>query len=122
MKHLFFMSCALVMLFSTFSLLSQNKTASATTGKPKLVVGIVVDQMRNDYIYRYWNRYGEGGFKRLISKGYHFKNAHYDYIPTYTGPGHSSIYTGTGPRAHGIIANDWYDKKKRKHPVLHTGQ
>ncbi len=78
--------------------------------KPKLIVGIVVDQMRNDYIYRYWNRYGNGGFKRLINDGYYFKNAHYNYIPTYTGPGHCSIYTGTTPRTHGIIANDWFVK------------
>lgn len=111
MKHTFFLAYAVIMLFGTFSGVSQNKTPSPTNGKPKLVVGIVVDQMRNDYIYRYWNRYGEGGFKRLVSKGYHFKNAHYNYIPTYTGPGHSSIYTGTGPRAHGIIANDWYERK-----------
>ncbi len=77
---------------------------------PKLVVGLVVDQMRNDYIYRYWDRYGEGGFKRLVKNGYYFKNAHYNYIPTYTGPGHSSIYTGATPRAHGIIANEWFLK------------
>nr|MBA3664097.1 alkaline phosphatase family protein [Bacteroidota bacterium] len=79
--------------------------------KPKLVVGIVVDQMRNDFIYRYWNRYSNGGFRRLVNDGYYFKNNHYNYIPTYTAPGHSSIYTGATPRTHGIIANDWYSKK-----------
>lgn len=79
--------------------------------KPKLIVGIVVDQMRNDYIYRYWNRYSEGGFKRLVNTGFYFKNANYNYIPTYTGPGHCSIYTGAVPRVHGIIANDWFVKK-----------
>ncbi|MBX3163731.1 MAG: alkaline phosphatase family protein [Bacteroidetes bacterium] len=79
--------------------------------KPKLVVGIVVDQMRNDYIYRYWERYGNGGFKRLINEGFHFKNAHYNYIPTFTGPGHCNIYTGATPRTHGIIANDWFVKQ-----------
>jgi predicted AlkP superfamily pyrophosphatase or phosphodiesterase len=78
--------------------------------KPKLVVGIVVDQMRNDFIYRYWNRYSNGGFRRLVNDGYYFKNNHFNYIPTYTGPGHSSIYTGATPRAHGIIANEWYSK------------
>lgn len=80
----------------------------------KLVVGIVVDQMRNDYIYRYWNRYGEGGFKRLVNEGFYCKNAHYNYVPTYTGPGHSSIYTGTTPRTHGIIANEWYSREQGK--------
>lgn len=80
----------------------------------KLVVGIVVDQMRNDYIYRYWNRYGEGGFKRLVNEGFYCKNAHYNYVPTYTGPGHSSIYTGATPRTHGIIANEWYSREQGK--------
>ena len=88
---------------------SQTKQALPAT-KPKLVIGIVVDQMRNDYIYRYWQRYGAGGFKRLVEQGYYFKNTHYNYVPTYTGPGHSSIYTGTTPRLHGIIANDWHVK------------
>lgn len=82
--------------------------------KPKLIVGIVVDQMRNDYIYRYWNRFGSGGFKRLVSNGCYFRNAHYNYVPTYTGPGHCSIYTGTTPRSHGIIANDWHIQGTKK--------
>jgi predicted AlkP superfamily pyrophosphatase or phosphodiesterase len=79
--------------------------------KTKLVVGIVVDQMRNDFISRYWDRFGEGGFKRLVNNGFYFKNTHYNYIPTYTGPGHCTIYTGTTPRYHGIIGNDWFVKK-----------
>ena len=78
--------------------------------KPKLVVGIVVDQMRNDYIDRFWNKYSEDGFKRLVNDGYRFKNGHFNYVPTYTGPGHASIYTGTTPATHGIIGNNWYDK------------
>lgn len=79
--------------------------------KPKLVVGIVVDQMRYDYLTRFWERYGDKGFKRLISDGYLCKNNHYNYVPTYTAPGHTSIYTGTTPRINGIISNQWYDKK-----------
>jgi predicted AlkP superfamily pyrophosphatase or phosphodiesterase len=79
--------------------------------KPKLVVGIVVDQMRYDYIFRYWDKLSEGGFKRLVNKGFFCKNTNYNYVPTYTGPGHTSIYTGTFPAVHGIIANEWYDKK-----------
>ncbi|MEZ4722318.1 MAG: alkaline phosphatase PafA [Flavobacteriales bacterium] len=78
---------------------------------PKLIVGIVVDQMRTDYIYRYWNKFEDGGFKRLVNEGYFCRNTHYNYIPTYTGPGHASIYTGTTPMNHGIIANNWYDKQ-----------
>jgi predicted AlkP superfamily pyrophosphatase or phosphodiesterase len=81
---------------------------------PKLVVGIVVDQMRFDYLYRYYNQYSENGFKRLLSQGMNFTYAQYNYIPTYTGPGHSSIYTGSTPYFHGIISNDWYDKTLKK--------
>ncbi|MDW8331723.1 MAG: alkaline phosphatase family protein [Cyclobacteriaceae bacterium] len=81
---------------------------------PKLVVGIVVDQMRQDYLYRYAETFGEGGFKRLMKEGFSLTNAHYNYVPTYTGAGHASIYTGTTPAIHGVIGNDWYDKVNRK--------
>ncbi len=98
----------LALLFLTGSLFSQTKSELK---QPKLVVGIVVDQMRHDYIYRYWDKFGTGGFKKIISDGYFFKNAHYNYVPTFTGPGHASIYTGTTPSTHGIIANDWFVKE-----------
>ncbi len=78
--------------------------------KPKLVVGIVVDQMRYEYIDRFWNKFGDDGFKALVDEGISYTNMHYNYVPTYTAPGHASIYTGTTPRNHGIIANDWYDR------------
>ncbi|MGW9687277.1 alkaline phosphatase PafA [Flagellimonas sp. 2504JD1-5] len=77
---------------------------------PKLVVGIIVDQMRYDYLTRFWNHYGDGGFKKLINDGFNCKNHHFNYAPTKTGPGHASVYTGTTPESHGIISNDWYDK------------
>ncbi|MBL4623672.1 MAG: alkaline phosphatase family protein, partial [Flavobacteriales bacterium] len=79
--------------------------------KPRLVVGIVVDQMRYDYLNQYWDKFEEGGFKRLANEGYNCKNMHYNYVPTYTGPGHAAIYTGTTPATNGIISNNWYDKK-----------
>ncbi|MDO5608010.1 MAG: alkaline phosphatase family protein [Capnocytophaga sp.] len=82
--------------------------------RPKLVVGIVVDQMRNDYLFRFWDRYSDGGFKRIIGEGFTCKNNHFNYVPTYTGPGHSSVYAGTTPIVHGIIANNWYDKNLKK--------
>lgn len=82
--------------------------------QPKLIIGIVVDQMRQDYIYRYWDKFGSGGFKKLLSGGYVYKNAHFNYVPTYTGPGHACIYTGTGPATNGIIANDWFNKQTGK--------
>lgn len=90
-----------------------DKPAKVLT-KPKLVVGIVVDQMRYDYIYRYWDKFGNDGFKRLVNEGFFCRNTNYNYVPTYTGPGHTSIYTGTTPAVHGIIANDWYDKTTEK--------
>ncbi len=77
---------------------------------PKLVVGIVVDQMRYDYLTRFWDHYGEGGFKRMVKEGFNCKNNHFNYAPTSTGPGHASVYTGTTPATHGIIGNEWYDK------------
>jgi predicted AlkP superfamily pyrophosphatase or phosphodiesterase len=97
-------------------LVAQTKTTSAVSNlkQPKLVVGIVVDQMRQDYIYRYWNKFGNGGFKKLINEGYFYRNAQYNYVPTFTGPGHASIYTGTSPATHGIIANDWFVKEENK--------
>jgi predicted AlkP superfamily pyrophosphatase or phosphodiesterase len=82
--------------------------------KPKLVVGIVVDQMRYDYLFRYWDKYSDKGFKRLINEGFLLKNANYNYVPTYTGPGHACVYTGTTPAVNGIVSNDWYDKDLRK--------
>ncbi|MGY5848685.1 alkaline phosphatase PafA [Salegentibacter sp. HM20] len=78
--------------------------------KPKLVVGIVVDQMRYDYLTRFWDRYGDEGFKRMINQGFNFKNNHFNYVPTYTGPGHASVWSGTSPMNHGIIGNGWFDK------------
>jgi predicted AlkP superfamily pyrophosphatase or phosphodiesterase len=82
--------------------------------KPKLVVGIVIDQMRYDYLTRFSDRYSEDGFKRLLNNGFSLENAHYNYIPTYTAVGHTSIYTGTTPSNHGIISNNWYDKFLKK--------
>jgi predicted AlkP superfamily pyrophosphatase or phosphodiesterase len=75
---------------------------------PRLVVGVVVDQMRTDHIYRYWNNFGEGGFKRLVNEGAFLRDAHFNYMPTRTGPGHASIYTGTTPAHHGIVGNSMY--------------
>lgn len=76
----------------------------------KLLVGIVVDQMRWDYLTRYAEDYGEGGFKRLMDEGFSCMDHHYSFAPTFTGPGHAAVYTGTTPQVNGIIANDWYDK------------
>ena len=82
--------------------------------KPKLVVGVIVDQMRYDYLTRFWDHYGDDGFKRLIREGFTCKNHHYNYAPTSTGPGHASVYTGATPGTHGIIGNNWYDSAHDK--------
>ena len=74
---------------------------------PKLVVGIVVDQMRWDYLYRYYARYQSNGFKRLLNEGYSCENTQVDYIPTVTAAGHTCIYTGSVPALTGIAGNDW---------------
>lgn len=75
--------------------------------RPKLVVGLMVDQMRWDYLYRFSDRYGEDGFKRILKEGFSCENTIINYIPTYTALGHSAVYTGSVPSIHGIAGNDW---------------
>ena len=96
-------------LFFSFPLFLFSQHSRPT--QPKIIVGIVVDQMRYDYLYKYWSSYGEGGFKRLLSEGYSCENTHYNYMPTYTGPGHAAIYTGTTPSVNGVVANIWWDRE-----------
>jgi predicted AlkP superfamily pyrophosphatase or phosphodiesterase len=98
--------------FSFFLLLTLPTFAQKP--HPKLIVGVVVDQMRYDYLYKYWDKYSEGGFKKLVNEGALFKNAHYNYIPTFTAPGHCSIYTGTFPSVHGVAGNEWVDRDSKK--------
>lgn len=81
---------------------AQNKLA-----RPKLVVGIVVDQMRWDYLYRFYDRYGSGGFRRMLNEGFTCENTMINYVPAYTAIGHSTIYTGSVPSIHGIAANEF---------------
>lgn len=94
-------------LFLAFGIFAQQP---AQPRQPKLIVGIVVDQMRYDYLYKYYEQYGTGGFKRLLNEGFSCENTHFNYMPTYTAPGHASIYTGTTPSVHGIVGNDWFDR------------
>ncbi|HEY0030591.1 MAG TPA: alkaline phosphatase PafA [Bacteroidia bacterium] len=100
-----------------FSVVMAAQVAAPTVksaAKPKLVVGIVIDQMRYDYIYRFWDKYGNDGFKKLVNEGFFCKNTNFNYMPTYTGPGHAAIYSGTTPAVNGIIANDWFEPSKKK--------
>jgi predicted AlkP superfamily pyrophosphatase or phosphodiesterase len=82
--------------------------------RPKLVVGIVVDQMKMEYLTRFNSDFSENGFKRLMNNGYTFYNMHYNYMPTYTAPGHASIYTGATPSMHGIVSNEWFHRTLKK--------
>ncbi len=97
-------------LLFLFVYLYGHAQSVTTVDRPKLVVGIVVDQMRYDYLTRFYNRYGEDGFKKILREGFNLENAHFNYIPTQTAVGHASIYTGASGSTHGIIANYWYDK------------
>lgn len=105
----FFMACSGASL-STAQDNGENIDASTNNEAPKLVVGIVVDQLRYDYLPLYRDKFGEGGFNRLINEGYSFKNNHFNYFPTFTGPGHAAVYSGTTPSVNGIVGNSWYDR------------
>jgi predicted AlkP superfamily pyrophosphatase or phosphodiesterase len=78
--------------------------------RPKLIVGIVADQMRWDYLYRYYDRYTNGGFKRLLNGGFSCENTLINHLPSITGVGHATVYTGSVPSIHGIAGNDWIDQ------------
>lgn len=110
----YFMKKYLLLLFCIGSTLYSCKKSTKNNIKPSLVVGIVVDQMRYDYLTKYVNRYGDYGFKKLLNEGYSLTNAHFNYIGTYTAVGHASAYTGTSPNQHGVIGNNWYDKYLKK--------
>ncbi len=89
-------------------------TSSLAAPKPKLIVAILVDQLRYDYMERFHDEFVEDGFRLLTDKGAFMAFARYNYFPTITGPGHASFLSGAPPAMHGIIANDWFDKRTRK--------
>lgn len=100
---------AIIALFICLTYLNQA-VAQNQPPHPKLVVGIAVDQMRWDYLYRYYDRYGTGGFKRLLSEGFSCNNTFISHLPSYTAVGHATIFTGSVPAIHGITGNDWIDQ------------
>ncbi len=106
------LALAVLILGSHFTAQAQSPSQSE---KPKLVVGVIVDQMRQEYLYRFADRFSEGGFKRMMREGFMMTNGHYNYAPTVTGPGHASVYTGTTPATHGIIGNSWYSRNFNKY-------
>ena len=102
----------LILILTSLSLGAEP--AESSLPRPKLVVGIVVDQMRWDYLYRYYDRYGDRGFKRLLKEGFTCENTQLNYLPAFTAVGHTCIYTGSVPSVTGIAANDFYIEKEKK--------
>ena len=92
---------------------SAQQSNTAAIERPKLVVGIVVDQMRWDYLYRYQKRYTDGGFKRLLGEGFSCENTMIPYVPSVTAIGHTCIYTGSVPSIHGIAGNNFVKEGKK---------
>ena len=88
--------------------------ASAYNAHPKLVVVIVIDQFRGDYLERYRHQFGEGGFRLFLDHGANFTDCNYDYANTRTAPGHATLFTGAYSNGHGIMANEWWEPKKKK--------
>jgi predicted AlkP superfamily pyrophosphatase or phosphodiesterase len=101
----------IVLAVSTISASAQKKAKTSGSNdalpRPKLVVGLVIDQMRWDYLYRFYDRYQQNGFKRMLNDGFSCENTSIDYLPTYTAIGHSTVYTGSVPSIHGIAGNDF---------------
>jgi len=119
-KHLTISTCLLLLLFNSMAQESVKpltslrqpiaKQLNSLSKGPKLVVGIVIDQMRWDYLYRFNELYSSNGFNRLLRQGFSCDNTLIPYMPTYTAPGHTCVYTGSVPAIHGIVGNNWYDK------------
>jgi predicted AlkP superfamily pyrophosphatase or phosphodiesterase len=99
---------AIILMITQKNVLAQDSHNPYYEEKPAIVVGVIVDQMRPDYIDRYWDMLGDDGFKRLVNQGFTFSHAKFDYMPTATGAGHAGVYAGTTPSEHGAIGNSWY--------------
>lgn len=111
MIRVFLMLCLSCLSFFVLSAQDKSPVKPKTSAvKPKLVVGLVIDQMRWDYLYRYQSRYSSGGFKRLLQQGYSYENTLIPFVPTYTAVGHSCVYTGSVPAINGIVGNNWFEK------------
>ena len=119
MKRIFL----LITTVSTINICYSQKITKTTptiitannVSRPKLVVGIVIDQMRWDYLYRYYPLFkNDGGFKRFLNSGFSCENTFIPYTPTVTAAGHTCVYTGSVPAIHGIMGNEWYDRLQNK--------
>ncbi len=102
--------CVALLLFGLIS----GAFASAHNARPKLIVVIVIDQFRADYLERYRDQFSDGGFKLFLDRGAYFTDCNYDYANTRTAPGHATLFTGAYTSGHGIVANEWWDPQKKK--------
>ena len=93
---------------------SPRASASAYNGRPKLVVIVIIDQFRGDYLERYRDQFVEGGFRLLLDKGAYFTDCNYDYANTRTAPGHATLLSGAYTNGHGILSNEWWDPQKKR--------
>src|ERR1700745_1083517 len=113
LRPLFANLLAYILFCSSFA---RPANASAYNGHPKLVVIVVIDQFRGDYLERFRDQFGEGGFRLFLDAGANFTDCNYDYANTRTAPGHATLLTGAYSNGHGIAANEWWDPQK-KHMV-----
>ncbi len=109
-KFFFFIAFSMCQAFHVWA-----QPANSSIARPKLVVGIVIDQMRWDFLYRYYNKYSEGGFKRMLKEGFSCENTYINYLPSFTAVGHTCIFTGSVPSISGITGNDWVDQLTGAH-------
>jgi predicted AlkP superfamily pyrophosphatase or phosphodiesterase len=105
---------SLVLILSLVGSCSPWASASAYNGHPRLIVIIVIDQFRGDYLERYRDLFVEGGFRTFLDRGAYFSDCNYDYANTRTAPGHATLFTGSYTSGNGIIANEWWDPVKKK--------
>lgn len=113
LKSLLIASLIICQLFGVAGCRSGNSKVG-----PKLVVVMVIDQFRYDFLERFNGAFGSGGFRRLVDQGALFTNANYNYVPTFTAPGHASIFTGSVPAQNGIVGNNWYDRESGAERVM----
>ncbi len=105
---------AWILLALLFLVSAPCAPASAYNAHPKLIVIIVIDQFRGDYLERYHDQFVEGGFRIFLDRGAYFTDCNYDYANTRTAPGHATLFTGSYTSGHGIVANEWWDPQKKK--------
>jgi predicted AlkP superfamily pyrophosphatase or phosphodiesterase len=117
MKKIFLIITMAIILIGLIFVNYNSKSSKLISDidQPKLVVAVVVDQMRFDYLNKFKSKYSNNGFNRLVREGFNLNNNHYNYVPTVTGPGHASVSTGSTPKTHGIAGNNWFDKKNQKY-------